>query len=327
MRHDISIFNQVESESFEEAWNRFKNMLRKCPQHGFDKKTQIRFFYTGLLPSFKNMVDASSDGSISTRTIDGAWDLFERMATTSAMWSMDRVVQKREPGVYESWEECGADHSTATCPILAQGVEHADFVQWGQRQQNNPHSETFNPGWRKHPNFSWANQNQNRPQGQYQQQDKKPPLEDMFEKFMAQTNQYMEANNQFMRRTETTLQDQNAAIKNLETQVGQMAVSMMGRAPGNLPSNTEINPKEYAKAITTRSGVQLPEIHVKRSTVSKESSQTLDEEVGEHSENPIEDEVKKSYNVSQSGATIRPVNPHEPPIPFPQRLRKHKLDQ
>ncbi|XP_022865871.1 uncharacterized protein LOC111385680 [Olea europaea var. sylvestris] len=245
----------IESESFEEAWNRFKNMLKKCLQHGFDKKTQIRFFYTGLLPAFKSMVDASSDGSISTRTIDEAWELFERMATTSAI-----------------------------------------------------------------------NQNQNRLQGQYQQQDKKPNLEDMFEKFIAHTNQYMEANNQFMRRMETTLQDQSAAIKNLETQVGQIAISMTGRAPGNLPSNTEINPKEHAKAITTRSGVQLPEPHVTSSGANKESTPTLEEEIVEQTDNATGDEVKRNSKTSQ-GKNTNPVNPHEPPIPFPQRLRKHKMDQ
>ncbi|XP_022843147.1 uncharacterized protein LOC111366672 [Olea europaea var. sylvestris] len=273
------------------------------------------------------------------------------------MWSTDRVVQKRSPGVYEvdtysalsakidslfhkvdsisqtatakqvkkpSSEECGANHNTVNCPILAQGVEHADFVQWGQRQQNNPHSKTFNQGWRKHPNFSWSNQNKNRPQGQYQQQDKKPPLEEMFEKFVVTTNQQMEANNQFMRKTDATFQNQSAAIKNLETQMGQMAISITGRTPGNLPSNTEINPKEHAKAITTRSGIQLPEIHVKRSVVSKESTPTADDEIVEQTGQTTGNVGKENSNTSRDAI---PINPHEPPIPFPQRLKKHKLDQ
>ena len=102
-------------------------------------------------------------------------------------------------------EECGAEHMATECPILTQGKEQADFAQWGQRQQNNTYGETFNPSWKKHPNFSWSNQNQNRSQGQYQQQEKKPQLEEMFGKFMEQTNQYMEANNQFMKKTEATL--------------------------------------------------------------------------------------------------------------------------
>lgn len=75
---------------------------------------------------------------------------------------------------------------------------------------------------------------------------------------------YIDANNHFIKKTEATLQDQNAAIKNLEAQIGQMAIALTSRPPGNLPSNTKINPRKYVEAITTRSGVQLPEIHVKR---------------------------------------------------------------
>ncbi|CAA3023591.1 Hypothetical predicted protein [Olea europaea subsp. europaea] len=37
LKHDISIFRQGETESFDKAWNRFKTMLRKCPHHGISK--------------------------------------------------------------------------------------------------------------------------------------------------------------------------------------------------------------------------------------------------------------------------------------------------
>ncbi|KAL2486920.1 Uncharacterized protein Adt_31676 [Abeliophyllum distichum] len=70
----------------------------------------------------------------------------------------------------------------------------------------------------------------------------------------------------------------NASIKNLETQMGQMVVALSGIAPGTLPSNTEVNSKEYVRAITTKNGVQLPEIHVKRLVVNKEKVLSTDEE-------------------------------------------------
>ncbi|XP_022854461.1 uncharacterized protein LOC111375799 [Olea europaea var. sylvestris] len=148
----------------------------------------------------------------------------------------------------------------------------------------------------------------------------------MFKKFMATTNQYMEANNYFIRKTDATLQEQSAAIKNLETQVGQMTISMTGRGLGNLPCNNEINPKEHGKAITTRIGVQLSKIHVKRLVASKESAPTSDDEIVEQTEQIIGDVAKKNFNTSR-GTVINPINPHEPPIPFPQRLKKLKLDQ
>ncbi|KAJ9170187.1 hypothetical protein P3X46_018314 [Hevea brasiliensis] len=44
--------------------------------------------------------------------------------------------------------------------------------KFNQRQPNNPYSNTYNPGWRNHPNFSWSNQ-QNQPINK--QQGYKPP--------------------------------------------------------------------------------------------------------------------------------------------------------
>lgn len=95
---------------------------------------------------------------------------------------------------------------------------------------------------------------------------------------------------------------------------------MTDKAQENLPNNTEINPKEHAKAITTKSGVQLPEIHVKALVVSKESMP--DDEIVEHSEQTTEDVAKKSSNTSCITAT-NSMNPYKLPIPFPQRLKKH----
>lgn len=136
----------------------------------------------------------------------------------------------------------------------------------------------------------------------------------------------MKSNNQFMKKTEATLQEQNSAIKNLEIQMGQMVLAMTNRVLGTLPNNTEVNPKEHAKAITTRSGVQLPEIHVKRPVTNKETVPTSDEEQVEQTEHTPKESAKKSSDTPRVKATA-PVNPYEPPIPFPQRLKKHKLDK
>src|SRR5262249_5431755 len=58
--------------------------------------------------------------------------------------------------------------------------------------------------------------------------------------------------------SEARFQNQDASIKNLETQVGQLAKLMSERAQGTLPSDTELNPKEHVKAISLRSGKEVP---------------------------------------------------------------------
>ncbi|KAL2497890.1 reverse transcriptase [Abeliophyllum distichum] len=125
--------------------------------------------------------------------------------------------------------------------------------------------------WGRDRNLVWDKTSSGQYDPHFQQLEKRVSLEDMFGKFIEKTEQYMEANNHFMRKTETTLQNQVMSIKNLETIIGQMAVTISGKVLGTLPRNIEMNHKEHAKAITTRNGVQLLEIHVKRQVADKEN--------------------------------------------------------
>ena len=55
-------------------------------------------------------------------------------------------------------------------------------------------------------------------------------------------------------------QETNASIRNLEAQMGQMASTisqLQSRDSGKLPSQTIVNPRENANAITLKSGKQL----------------------------------------------------------------------
>lgn len=81
-------------------------------------------------------------------------------------------------------------------------------------------------------------------------------------------------------------------IRNLKTLVGQLAQSVSHRPQGTLLSTTENNPREQVQAITTRSGVQLPEIHVKRPSVDK-GNEVIDEE----SEHPTQVEPPAAKHV------------------------------
>ncbi|KAL5571985.1 hypothetical protein UlMin_021582 [Ulmus minor] len=60
-----------------------------------------------------------------------------------------------------------------------------------------------------------------------------------------------------MTKTESHIQNQGVALKNLENQVTQLANALSSKPNGSLPSNTETpkpNGKEHCKAITFRSG-------------------------------------------------------------------------
>ncbi|XP_062073591.1 uncharacterized protein LOC133777854 [Humulus lupulus] len=61
-----------------------------------------------------------------------------------------------------------------------------------------------------------------------------------------------------------------SSIRNLEMQVWQLANMLNNRPQGNLPSNTEVNPKEQVQAITLRSGKQIEQSSVQQSVVQNE---------------------------------------------------------
>ncbi|MGV8048387.1 hypothetical protein PJP07_29735, partial [Mycobacterium kansasii] len=52
-------------------------------------------------------------------------------------------------------------HTTENCPTIPafRGVlnEQANAVNNYQRPFTGPNSNTYNPGWKNHPNFSWRN--------------------------------------------------------------------------------------------------------------------------------------------------------------------------
>ncbi|GJX05108.1 reverse transcriptase domain-containing protein [Tanacetum coccineum] len=48
LRNEITTFYQKPNETFNEAWERFKGLLRQCPHHGFSKLHQLDTFYNSL---------------------------------------------------------------------------------------------------------------------------------------------------------------------------------------------------------------------------------------------------------------------------------------
>ena len=77
----------------------------------------------------------------------------------------------------------------------------------------------------------------------------------------------------FMQSADTRFQNTEASIKNLETQIGQLAKMFSERTQGTLPSNTETNPREHVKAITIRSGKELEEVQPRKPLDNGETNQ------------------------------------------------------
>ncbi|KAK4395446.1 hypothetical protein Sango_1698900 [Sesamum angolense] len=259
IRKDISGIRQFSGESFYEYW-----------------EDSSRLFEAN-----RSLVDAASGGALYDKTPTEARKLITTMAannqqfgnrsdnpprkvhevSTSVDERLDKLtflVEKILVGGTQQVKACGictsSGHFTDACPTLQEEpTMHANAVGGfsGPSQRHDPFSNTYNPGWRDHPNLRYGNQPQNFQRPPYQQPP--PPqtnsnsgtsLEDMMKILVANTQQFQ--------------QETRASIQNLESQMSQLASSVSRlESQGKLPSQTIINPKQNVSAITMCSEKEL----------------------------------------------------------------------
>ena len=112
----------------------------------------------------------------------------------------------------------------------------------------------------------------------------------------------------------------NASLKNLETQVGQLALNMPNQSKGTFPSDTQKNPKD-CMAIQLRSGKDLSS---NKRTERKEETETEKEETEKEGEKNTQIEQPKGSNDQKKKEG---VPPYTPSVPFPQRLQKSRREE
>nr|GEW63708.1 reverse transcriptase domain-containing protein [Tanacetum cinerariifolium] len=77
LAENFEIKTNLLQRHFGEAWDRFKEMLRACPHHGFSKLTQIDTFYNGLTEQDQDSLNAASGGNLLNKTTREALKIIE----------------------------------------------------------------------------------------------------------------------------------------------------------------------------------------------------------------------------------------------------------
>nr|GEV51946.1 retrotransposable element Tf2 [Tanacetum cinerariifolium] len=77
LKNEISQFTQRFEETFGEAWERFKEILRACPHHGFLELTQIDTFYNGLNEQDQDSLNVAAGGNLLSKTTREALKIIE----------------------------------------------------------------------------------------------------------------------------------------------------------------------------------------------------------------------------------------------------------
>nr|GFA08435.1 reverse transcriptase domain-containing protein [Tanacetum cinerariifolium] len=64
LRNEITNFLQKSNETFNKAWERFKDLLRQCPHCGFSELHQLDTFYNALNPNDQDALDSAASGNL-----------------------------------------------------------------------------------------------------------------------------------------------------------------------------------------------------------------------------------------------------------------------
>ncbi|GJY81136.1 reverse transcriptase domain-containing protein [Tanacetum coccineum] len=168
LRNEITRFQQRFDESFYEAWDRFNDLLRACPHHGFSELHQLDTFYNALNTNDQDSLNSAAGGnfldkmpreclkiieskskvrnsrskpvvakvSASTSTSGISPDVSELKDMVKALL-LDKKNQSQAPAhqtpasvkaVEESCVTCGGAHSYQSCPATDGNVYH-DNIQ------------------------------------------------------------------------------------------------------------------------------------------------------------------------------------------------------
>ncbi|CAN6562533.1 unnamed protein product [Malus baccata var. baccata] len=391
LRKKISGIQQEEGESFPTYYERFKSLVASCPQHQMKEELLLQYFYEGLLPLERQMLDASAGGALVDKTPMAAKVLIANRALNAQQYegvgqrgpprhqvhevsstsdihsqlaNLTSIVSQMAEGMkIQGPVVCGVcsiqGHASEKCPQLIEngGWESANAIGFQSQNQprHDPYSNTYNPGWRDHPNFKWREPQQHQNQGGFRQQPPgffpKPydPPQNQAQSGPSASGTSLDNDALLKILTKLSngqedqakaMQNQDKRVDQLEKQIGQIA-EFVGkfRDPGQLPSSTIPNPKggfESAKAITLRSGKEVGASSTSKTGHNEDELLELEEE---ESKQPTAKVVPplpqvpnvpnlpnlspKGKNVSNSVHTnVFPSN-----VPFPSRFMQTKKEE
>nr|GEZ32604.1 reverse transcriptase domain-containing protein [Tanacetum cinerariifolium] len=189
------------NETFNEAWERFKDLLRQCPHHGFSELHQLDTFYNALNPNDQDVLDSAAGGNFLDKipreclsiikskskiaaALEDKLDIRMNRFEKSLIEMKNSLVTPTAPlkAVTEVWVTCGSNHSYNQCPLTRGGNDYPVFhdnIQQFQtaavgnfiQNRQNLSSQTRPPGFHQP---AQQNNNQNRFQGNNLNQNRQP---------------------------------------------------------------------------------------------------------------------------------------------------------
>ncbi|CAN6725504.1 unnamed protein product [Malus baccata var. baccata] len=320
MRTQILSFAQKPNEEFHEAWERFKELIRKCPHSGINTTDQMHIFFRGLNMTTKTLVNASCGAQIEKmeKRLDAKFDMLLQRIPGSQVAVQQPLQAACSICSLTNHDFLSCPHKDAYPEFMAEQVNSFNNFQ---RPRYDSYSNLYNPGWRDHPNLKWDKNQHSRPQFQQQVQQYAAPKaawEVAIEKLANTTSQ--------------EIQNLHASMKNMEKQIGQIALQVSERAPGTFPSQTVPNPRgrEECNAVhTLRSGKSYNSKH-ENSVGNSQAAELPQPKSANFADSEISADSGQSQDRSENTAeatTKTAERVYEPPMPYPERLKPKAKDQ
>nr|GEY68052.1 reverse transcriptase domain-containing protein [Tanacetum cinerariifolium] len=259
LKNEISRFTQRFEETFGEAWERLKKMLRACPHHGFTELTQIDTFYNGLNKNDQDSLNAAVGENLLSKTTREALHIIDNK-------SKKVVTPATVKAVEESCVTCGGNHAYYNCDATNSNQSSVCAAIGFQNQPfqvpNNQVQQGFS---NKFSSYKKANDQMMR--------NMQSQINSLKGEFKNEIQNTMKAQQNFL------MEQQNAFQNNFQNMLSGFFQSQASTS-STLPSNTIPNPKGEIKAITTRSGISYegPSITNPKKVVKRETEETTDKE-------------------------------------------------
>nr|GEZ16922.1 reverse transcriptase domain-containing protein [Tanacetum cinerariifolium] len=117
LRNEIINFLQKPNETFNEAWERFKDLLRQCPHHGFSELYQLDTFYNTLNPNDQDALDSAAEGNFLDKIPRECLSIIESKSKIAA--SLEDKLDIRMNRFEKSLNDMKNSFITPTAPLKA----------------------------------------------------------------------------------------------------------------------------------------------------------------------------------------------------------------
>nr|GEY69293.1 reverse transcriptase domain-containing protein [Tanacetum cinerariifolium] len=334
LKNKITNFRQRPVESLFEAWEHYKLLIDRCPNHNMLSVTQIDTFYNGLTLRHRDTIKAAAGGTFMKRPLKA------QMAEINKNLMGVLQVNQQVKAVTPNCETCGGPHSYNDCPatvgqthnVYAAGAYQGknQFFQGASHGQNPPHAYQA-------PAYQASS---------YQALVHQPSIPQPQVVTTNEFTNFMKANDAILKNMQTnmtSLTNSNLELKNMFGLFMKMNTASSS-CSGTLPGNTITSPKEDLKGITTRSGTayqgptipttsfSLPPVVERETEVTKDTVSPTNNGSTKDVQPPVVQvetpnfELVVALIVEPVVAPVSAPKPtQKPSIPYPSILHDQKL--